>query len=519
MMKHTGSRFWRPIRCLFLVVCAGGILAADNTWISPFDFDFAYTGAWFSDVPMNDSRLGEVALLAPEEIHPRAQLSMGQLINGLLFSPSARGWTLGVSADESQSPFGGRITEFNPINQIQRSDNFGVFSAPASVKSVSVITRAASGSPITPNTIITTGTGTWNVDASGNWSDAGNWLGGNVPDGATTTANFAAVDLSANRIVTLDVSRTVGVLSVGDTNGSNSYTIAPGAGASLTFDNGGATATLNQTSSSGGDTISAPLFLKGDLDISNSSATKPLTISGNLSSNAPTGGFQTLSFIGGTVNVSGNITTGTSTQLSVDVRSGLVTFTGANTYNGGTYVQGGTLLVNGTNSNTSFVQVTGSGTLGGTGTITTGIIYMYGGHITGATDTTVGTLTLNTTNLVMATNEGIGGTYIANLSGNTSDLLDISGILTLGSQTTLDIRGLGDGTTTYILAEFASHSGTFQTAMGVPPGYTLVYNPTDIELVPTAIPEPATWIGGALALGVMALRQRRRLRHSMLPRR
>jgi autotransporter-associated beta strand protein len=509
-MKPVAHGIWRPVRCLLLVACAGGILAADNSWINTFDLDFAYPGSWFSTEPWDDSRPADLALNAPQENIPRAQLSMGQLVNGLLFSRPARGWMLASVADESRSQFAGRIIEFDPINQYQRSESFGSFSAPASIMSAAPQTRAASStSTITPNTIITTGTGTWNVDVSGNWSDAANWLGGNVPDGATTTANFAAVDLSANRIVTLDVSRTVGVLSVGDTNGSNSYTIAPGAGASLTFDNGGATATLNQTSSSGGDTISAPLFLKGDLDVSNSSATKPLTISGNLSSNAPTGGFQTLSFIGATVNVSGNITTGTSTQLSVDVRSGLVTFTGANTYNGGTYVQGGTLLVNGTNSNTSFVQVTGSGTLGGTGTITTGIIYMYGGHITGATDTTVGTLTLNTTNLVMATNEGIGGTYIANLSGNTSDLLDISGILTLGSQTTLDIDGSANGTTTYILATFASHTGTFQTVMDIPSGYTLVYNPTDIELVP--IPEPATWIGGALALGAMAFsRQRRR---------
>jgi hypothetical protein len=45
--------------------------------------------------------------------------------------------------------------------------------------------------------------------------------------------------------------------------------------------------------------------------------------------------------------------------------------------------------------------------------------------------------------------------------------------------------------------------------MDIPLGYTLVYNPTDIELVP--IPEPATWIGGALALGAMAF-SRQRLR-------
>ncbi|MEY2495807.1 MAG: hypothetical protein QOJ45_2299 [Verrucomicrobiota bacterium] len=514
-MKLATHGIWRPVRCLLLVACAGGILAADNSWINTFDLDFASPGSWFATVPLENSPAADLALSAPQENVPRAQLSMGQLVNGLLFSRPGRGWMLVASADESRSDFGGRITEFDPINQSQRSDNFGSFSAPTSVMSVAASTRAArSTSTITPNTIITTGTGTWNVDVSGNWSDAANWLSGNVPDGATTTADFTTVNLTANRTVTLDVSRTVGVLNVGDTDGTNSYTIAPGAGTSLTFDNGGNASTLHQTSGSGGDTISAPLFLKGDLNVSNSSAMKPFTISGNISSSAPTGGFQTLSFTGGTINVSGNITTGTSTQLSVQVNAGLVTLTGTNTYNGGTYVSGGTLLVNGDNSGaTGFMQVNGSGTLGGTGTIGSGNVDMFGGTITGATTTTVGTLTLNN-NLIMATNEGAGGTYLANLSGGTSDLLKIIGNLTLGFQTTLDIQGSANGTSTYVLATFASHAGQFQTTAGIPSGYTLVYNPTDIELVPTPIPEPATWIGGALALSAIGFIRLRRRRHS-----
>jgi fibronectin-binding autotransporter adhesin len=208
--------------------------------------------------------------------------------------------------------------------------------------------------------------------------------------------------------------------------------------------------------------------------------------------------------------VSGNITTGTSTQLSVQVNGGLVTLTGTNTYNGSTYVPGGTLLVNGDHSGaTGITQVSNSGTLGGTGTIGSSTVYMFGGTITGATTTSVGTLTLNN-NLIMATNEGAGGTYLANLSGSTSDLLKIIGNLTLGFQTTLDIQGSANGTSTYVLATFASHAGQFQTTTGIPAGYTLVYNPTDIELVP--IPEPATWIGGALALGAICFTQRHRFR-------
>jgi fibronectin-binding autotransporter adhesin len=210
--------------------------------------------------------------------------------------------------------------------------------------------------------------------------------------------------------------------------------------------------------------------------------------------------------------VSGNISNGsTGANLGVViVTGGTVTFTGANTYTGSTDVEGGTLLVNGNNSGaTGGVFVDNAGTLGGHGTIG-GSVFTFGGTITGDTATTVGTLTL-LNNVNLFTGEGAGGTYLANLSGSLSDLLAITGNLGLGTGTTLDIVGSADNTTTYILATFAAHSGTFDTVTGIPLGYTLVYNPTDLELVPTAIPEPATWIGGALALGaISAFRLRRK---------
>jgi hypothetical protein len=118
-----------------------------------------------------------------------------------------------------------------------------------------------------------------------------------------------------------------------------------------------------------------------------------------------------------------------------------------------------------------------------------------------------------TQDLFMATGEGAGGIYLANLSGSTSDLLAITGSLTLGLGSALDIQGTADGITTYILATFASRMDVFETVSGVPANYTLVYNDMDIQLVPTPIPEPATWAGGVLALVVLVFIQRRRLRH------
>ena len=187
---------------------------------------------------------------------------------------------------------------------------------------------------------------------------------------------------------------------------------------------------------------------------------------------------------------------------------GTVIFSGTNSYTGSTSVDGGTLLINGNNSAaTATIFVGSGGTLGGTGTVGANVITLNG-TITGATATTTGQLTLQG-NLELNSGEG-GGTYLANLSGSLSDLLAITGSLILGADTTLNIVGSADGVTTYTLATFASRSDVFQTVMGIPGGYSLVYNAADIELVP--IPEPSTWIGGALALGAIAILLRRRRR-------
>jgi hypothetical protein len=127
--------------------------------------------------------------------------------------------------------------------------------------------------------------------------------------------------------------------------------------------------------------------------------------------------------------------------------------------------------------------------------------------ITGGTTTAVGALTLQQ-DVLMVSGDGSGGIYLANLSGSTSDLLAITGQFVLGQGSTLNIEGTADGISTYTLATFGSHSDTFQFVSGIPDNYFLVYHDTNLELVP--IPEPATWIGGGLALGAMAFAGRKR---------
>jgi autotransporter-associated beta strand protein len=68
--------------------------------------------------------------------------------------------------------------------------------------------------------------GTWTNTASGGlWSNASNWSGGVVADGADSIADFSTLDITADDTVHLDSSRTIGSLVFGDTNPSNNWTL------------------------------------------------------------------------------------------------------------------------------------------------------------------------------------------------------------------------------------------------------------------------------------------------------
>ncbi len=84
--------------------------------------------------------------------------------------------------------------------------------------------------------------GTWTNDGSSNWSTTTNWAGGTVADGAGFLADFSTIDITANRFVTLDTSRTIGGLSFRDTYWTNSgfnWNLQSSGGSILTLDNTG----------------------------------------------------------------------------------------------------------------------------------------------------------------------------------------------------------------------------------------------------------------------------------------
>lgn len=152
------------------------------------------------------------------------------------------------------------------------------------------------------------------------------------------------------------------------------------------------------------------------------------------------------------------------------------------------------------------VTFNATGSIGGTGTsaLTFGPLTVGAGTLsiprngvsagtltvpTGATlspaspTTNFGTLTVG------AGGATFGGTYAADIgTGTSSDLLAITGALTLSPGSTLTLSGTASGGT-YTLANYASRTGTFTTVNNLPANYQLVYGATSLQLV--AVPEPA----------------------------
>ena len=200
---------------------------------------------------------------------------------------------------------------------------------------------------------------------------------------------------------------------------------------------------------------------------------------------------------------------------------GVMVLSGANTYNTATTVSGGTLLVNGTNSGTGAFTVQNSGSvLGGTGTISAAVNVTTGtlnpgnnvganGSATNAGKLTVGALTLSST----ATS-----TFDLN-SATAYDQVQANGNLALAGTLTLNVPAQPTFTAGQTLDLFHSTgvlSGTFSnfanngTYTYGGETFQANYTATDFELTVTAVPEPATWLGGALLLGATGWSLRRR---------
>lgn len=184
--------------------------------------------------------------------------------------------------------------------------------------------------------------GNWNVDAAGNWSTATNWSSNpTIPDGAGSVVGLTN-NITVARTVTIDAtSRTIGTLNIGDFDNTHAFTLAAGAGLSLTFNNSGSGAVINETGSLT-DIVSAPIILADNLLINaagGTTSTNGLTLSGIISES---GGARSITVGGsGSVNLSGaNTYTGGTTLSSGQLHIGndAALGTGTLTINGGTII-------------------------------------------------------------------------------------------------------------------------------------------------------------------------------------
>jgi len=376
---------------------------------------------------------------------------------------------------------------------------------------------------------------TWSGTTDSTWSTATNWTAGGPP-GTGDTATF---NNAGNGNTTLNLGTGVTVMTIlFSTSSAAAYTIGSGAVGSqtLTLNDFGAI-TVNSTVTNN-ETINANVILGTDrstvstISLTNNSTTagQLLTIAGSVS--PTTAGILVATTkilaLGGSGNgavtgiISGNGAGNNPTVALTKSGTGTWTLSGANTYAGTTTVIGGTLLINGNQSAPAgAVTVSNSGsTLGGTGTIggsvtvdlLANIAPGNGGNTTAILS--VGALTLApTSNFLVDINGTTAGSGYDRLSVTTGAVTIGASNLVVTVGTTLTVGQ------TFLIVDKVSIGdpiGTFAQGNTVNSGpYTFSINydggdGNDIVLTAIAVPEPGTWIGGALAFAALGFTQRRR---------
>ena len=362
----------------------------------------------------------------------------------------------------------------------------------------------------------------WTGTTSTTWGTSTNWN----PTGVPTGTDNAVFNGTFTNQPTLTTSETVGGLWMTDPVAQN-VTVG---GAHLLMLEGN---TINGNADLGVlvDNSSAfTLTIACDTRIVNSqgwanNSSNLLTVSGVVDLNG-----QTLTVSGsGNTLMSGKITGGAPSSSLAKSGTGTLTLTGKNTYQGTTQVLEGTLLLNGDQSTANgptTVTVSGGGTtLGGTGTIGGTVTVGSGANIApgnGGNTTAI----LNTGALTLAPNSN----FLVNINGTTAgtqyDQLNVTGLVTLtGSNLVITVGGTitvgqqltiinNDGSDAVVGMFAGLPEGATVTSGGDTFSITYVGGTgNDVVLTPlVVVPEPSTWIGGALAVAALAYTQRRRLR-------
>jgi autotransporter-associated beta strand protein len=295
---------------------------------------------------------------------------------------------------------------------------------------------------------------------------------------------------------------------------ANGGTVAGASGGFIVFftDSTGGTASVDVRNNGSGTA--------GNLDISFHNA-PGVTIgslegSGNvfLGANNLTVGSNNLSKTFSGVMQDGGQFGGTGGSLT-KIGTGTLTLTGANTYTGATTVNAGTLLVNGSTSSSSAVTVNNSGTtLGGTGTIGGGVTVNSGANLSPGNSPGI----LNTGSVTLTS----GSNLLIDINGTTVgtqyDRLNVTGTVNLGgSNLVITVGGTLTVNETFTIIESTGGvSGLFAQGSSVTGSngdvFSIDYTSNDVVLTATsvAVPEPSTWVAGALMVAFVAYTQRRR---------
>jgi autotransporter-associated beta strand protein len=365
-----------------------------------------------------------------------------------------------------------------------------------------------------------------------------NWTGGIVADVAQSTANLSTIDQAADITVTMDSSRTLGILTVGDTNNTNSYLLSGTGGATLTLDNYGLATQLNQIATSKGDTLGStlPIRLASNLEIRNSSA-NGLAVNGGIS--AIYGGAKIISNLGtgtGAVTLGGNITDGTGrVYITQNSANSVLALTGTNTYTGWTTITNGALRANnGAGLPANSCLMLNGGVLESSGTFARNInntyrnVYWvgnggfaaYGGALTvtlnggGTIDwgnnpqgfngkTLIFGSTTATNNVTVTNRINLKGDRTVQVNDNTgslSDVAEFSGIIANGDATARAFTKTGTGT--LVLSGANTYSGTTTVSAG-----PLRITGSNSSAGGTTVSGTGTlqMAGGTLASGALAL--------------